>query len=435
MKIPLSQKFSLQTMSGALSEKYGITRKLTAPPGECFPSGIRSYLAQASMGKEFGGVYRGGSGTNLNFFEAQISAMGEALERYGIGLPLTCLHGDAPISYLGLGPKNCIEPGTMRYFSKTQFKNPEFNFVEFTKDIPIFWAKGKDLRTNSNVWVPEPAVSVYIRKSPPLFDNTTSGLGLSDSAESAIKSGLLEIVERDSVMGFWWNKISAPRIRPNSIDDDVSRRILDSLRAADYEIYILNQTSDLGIPVVATVARGRSPNQPSFLMAAACRPTYSAAIRKALIELTQIFSYFRHLKSRGNLIITTQWDDDVKSFDDAVRLHSLPQMKFHHQFFVEGIEMDCPPSDLAENSGQKELAQIIDKAGYRVASVDLTSVDLAKLGLNLQRVVIPGLIPINYAHRNRPFGVARLYDFKKRLKLSPNDIVESDLNPAPHPFP
>jgi ribosomal protein S12 methylthiotransferase accessory factor len=65
---------------------------------------------------------------------------------------------------------------------------------------------------------------------------------------------------------------------------------------------------------------------------------------------------------------------------------------------------------------------------------DLTTPDVARLGLRSVRVVVPGLHPLFMGHRNRALGGSRLYDVPARLGERGLAPGESD-NPFPHPFP
>jgi ribosomal protein S12 methylthiotransferase accessory factor len=65
---------------------------------------------------------------------------------------------------------------------------------------------------------------------------------------------------------------------------------------------------------------------------------------------------------------------------------------------------------------------------------DLTTPDIALLGLAVARVVVPGMNPLFMGHANRALGGKRLYTVPQLLGhpgLNPGDAD----NPYPHPFP
>ena len=72
-------------------------------------------------------------------------------------------------------------------------------------------------------------------------------------------------------------------------------------------------------------------------------------------------------------------------------------------------------------------------SGHEVYAANLTSDDVAALGLAVCRVVIPGYVPILPGHRFRALGGTRLSEVPQ--KLGYRGIARgSGGNPAPHPF-
>jgi ribosomal protein S12 methylthiotransferase accessory factor len=69
-----------------------------------------------------------------------------------------------------------------------------------------------------------------------------------------------------------------------------------------------------------------------------------------------------------------------------------------------------------------------------VIACDLTTSDIAELGLHAVRIVIPGMHPLHMGHQNRCLGGRRLYDVPRTLGLRRITLRPPD-NPHPHPFP
>jgi ribosomal protein S12 methylthiotransferase accessory factor len=76
----------------------------------------------------------------------------------------------------------------------------------------------------------------------------------------------------------------------------------------------------------------------------------------------------------------------------------------------------------------------VRRAGLDVIACDLTTPDVAELGLSVVRVVVPGLHPLFMGHSNRVLGGTRLYAVPSRLGLRGLAPGQAD-NPYPHPFP
>jgi ribosomal protein S12 methylthiotransferase accessory factor len=76
----------------------------------------------------------------------------------------------------------------------------------------------------------------------------------------------------------------------------------------------------------------------------------------------------------------------------------------------------------------------VAKRGLEPIACDLTTPDVADLGLRVARVVVPGLHPLFMGHRNRALGGERLYSVPQLLGFDGLERGAPD-NAYPHPFP
>ena len=81
------------------------------------------------------------------------------------------------------------------------------------------------------------------------------------------------------------------------------------------------------------------------------------------------------------------------------------------------------------------LCARVGAAGSSVYAVDVTSPDVAALGLVVTKVVAPELCALDVVHGARFLGGRRLYEAPFELGLRAAVLTESELNPDPHPFP
>jgi ribosomal protein S12 methylthiotransferase accessory factor len=77
----------------------------------------------------------------------------------------------------------------------------------------------------------------------------------------------------------------------------------------------------------------------------------------------------------------------------------------------------------------------ITAAGSSAYAVDVTSPDVAALGLVVTKVVAPELCALDVVHGARFLGARRLYETPVRLGLRATPLTEGELNSYPHPFP
>ena len=80
------------------------------------------------------------------------------------------------------------------------------------------------------------------------------------------------------------------------------------------------------------------------------------------------------------------------------------------------------------------MVERVRSIGERVIVTDLTTSDVAGLGISVVRAVIPGFHPLHIGHRLRALGGARLWQVPQQLGFRGITPVSGD-NPAPHPYP
>jgi ribosomal protein S12 methylthiotransferase accessory factor len=108
--------------------------------------------------------------------------------------------------------------------------------------------------------------------------------------------------------------------------------------------------------------------------------------------------------------------------------------------FLWGGEEDRSLADLeslATGDPRDDLQAISDRlyaAGHRVFVAELTTEDVATLGLSVVRAVVPGLHPLCAGHTYRALGGRRLRRALAESTLPQTGETPND-NPAPHPYP
>ena len=146
------------------------------------------------------------SGKGIDPTQAQMSALGEALERYSARF-----FGDEPYrmaTYEELG-EDAIHPSTLVHFSQRQIEmremynaQVEVNMVPerpFDETAPIAWTKVWSLSYEKWKWIPTQLC--YLGSPPedtPFYLGNSNGNAAGSSPEDAFLQGLLEVIERDS---------------------------------------------------------------------------------------------------------------------------------------------------------------------------------------------------------------------------------------------
>lgn len=357
-------------------------------------------------------------GTGTTDLEARASALAEAIERYcGV------FQGDEPRrrdTVANLGPE-AIHPDFVLHYSDRQYaerarwnqRRPSVDRVplRYDPERAIDWTPFWSLTAKSIRYLPT-AYCYYGYPQPPdavFCWADSNGNAAGNGVEDAILRGLLELVERDSVALWWYNRARRPGIDLERLGDSY----VDRLRAAYHErgrdLWVLDLTSDLGIPVAAAVSRrsDRSPEHLHFGFGA--HLNQRAAVRHAVAEASLML--FR---------------DSMAGLDDhptepAVAGH--PYLTPDPESAAEPISVPASPPTENPRENLQIARSIVEKAGLEVLVLDLTRPDV---GLSVVKVVVPGL-----RHFRARLAPGRLYDVPVRLGWVDRRLAEDALNPTP----
>lgn len=222
------------------------------------------------------------------------------------------------------------------------------------------------------------------------------GCGAGPDPLAATLHGLLELIERDA--GALWER-GGRRGRPIPADAPAAMEaaaLLVRLRGGPTprRSWLLDVTSDLGVPVVAALSCNEDGH--GLCCGLAARPTLAGAARAALLEMTQMELAWRIVQAK-------QATRGAAALNDADRLH----MRRYTELAVAGCDLLHPrappagPADLPDASPQATLAALRDRlaaAGLAPCVVNLTR---PAFGVAVVRVLCPGLEAGHTAHGPR----------------------------------
>ncbi len=378
-----------------------------------------------------------GSGAHPEPARARAAAIGEALERYSalfvpeerVRTTTAAALGDA-----------AVRPARFALFHPTQLADPRFPFVEFGEETPAPFVQGISLDDGSAAFLP--AEIVYLGRpgtaTCPIAYSTSSGLACAPTFTEAVLAALLEVVERDAVMLAWKCRLSLPLLDWG--DDDV-------IRSYDQRYFgitglpfsVLEGSGFLGVPVAIAVVHGFPTSGASLAVGAGAAATVAEAWLKAISEG---FGVYRWLRQQTLALpeAAPPDPDRVETFDEHMLFYARPEQA-ELASFLDASDERRPTAAVRPLEGSTPMAQInavcerLARHGVSAFAVDVTSPDVAALGVSVARVVAPELCALDVSHRARFLGGARLYTAAHEAGLAPRDLVLADLNTLPHPFP
>jgi len=421
----------------AVSPYTGIVRTLE----ECLASAAEPRLFRATcevkgsdrlLGSSLGhcaGI--GGSGATRA--EAAAAAVGEALERYSASyVPHERL---VVASARDLGAA-AIAPERFALFSERQHSTAAFPFRRFTADTTVAWVEGTSLPDGAPTWVPAELVflgdtSADVR---PIGYATSSWDACAETRVQALERGLCELLERDAFMIVWAGRLSVPLLDWNASSE--LRRLDGRYFAPTGLTYAAVDLSPIhGVPSVLGVVRAPRGFPGALGVGAGTGTTIERAWFKALSEAFGA----RSAGAKLALLEPCAYGlhgEGVRTFEDHIRFYADEQRTAAARFLDAGTartsvdDVRPLPSDRLS-----ALCARVAAAGSSAYAIDVTSPDVAELGLVVTKVVAPELCPLDVLHGTRFLGGRRLYEAAAALGLRDGPLAEADVNPFPHPFP
>lgn len=432
-------------MSNALSD-LGTLRELIGPtaivrslrtilnePGE---PRLYSLASMPNSLRGISGVEMAGSTGAMaeTWHDAAVSALGECVERYCCAVqPDDLLFGSRAEM-----DEDALVIDDFELFAEAQYAHPEFPFPRHTTELQISWVRTTRLSDDTPRLVP--ACLVYIPFTPVRADeadmlalSVSSGQACHSDRDLAVLSGIYEVVERDAFMLTWVRRLTPVRLDLSS--SPALQQWYDTYlgrSALTFDVFRL--PSDIDIPTVLCVARGTTPSGPFACVGAACRLNETDAVKKAIIEAAQGAVWVRDLIRTKPDWRPTENFSNVRDFPDHVRLYGEPEMLHHLDFLYAGpTESIVEGPHLAPADAVRASVRRVQAVGLEPLVCDISTRELADLGLHVTRVLIPGSVQLTAVHGLPNFG-ARRYDTVPE-KLGFTATVHREYNPIPHPFP
>ena len=361
-----------------------------------------------------------------------MSALCEAIERYsgeltGGELRVTCALQDWKDGE-AYHPNDIMLYSTRQYAEREAWNNKgsRFNVVPEPLDAhaPIDWTPLWSLTAQRHKYLPTQLV--YFRAPARKGDDTFYAIGCSNgnaagnTLEEAVLQGFCELVERDAVALWWYNRLSKPGVAVVTFGEPYLLQLAEHHRRHHRRVtWALDLTSDLGIPVFAAVSKVMDGKEERLLFGLGCHLDARIALQRAFAEMNQMVSA-AHAGEDGEL-----------SVEDGETLEWLRHATVANQPYM-AADLDQPLKRFGDypmqHSGEflqdiNHCRRIIEAQGMEMLVLDQTRADT---GMPVVKVVVPGL-----RHFWARFAPGRLYDVPVKMGWLENPLREEELNPIP----
>jgi oxazoline/thiazoline synthase len=368
------------------------------------------------------------AGKGVTDAQARVSALCEALERYSGTFQGDEIRRQASYRRLGAG---AIHPNACMLFSDRQYaRRDEWNAraiiyqhvpEPFDEDAEIEWTPVWSLTAREFKYLP--TAYCYFNYPPwPGWEYgwaDSNGSAAGNVLEEALVQGFLELVERDSVAVWWYNRLRRPAVDLDSFDEPYIQELRRQHRKLHREVWVLDLTGDLGVPTFAAVSRRVDRAEENILFGFGAHFDARVGVLRALTELSQDLMETRGLDPSGE---GGGFEPECLPWWTTATCANQPYL----------VPTDAPPrgrtdyqsapsDDLRDDVVRCQA--LVEQQGMELLVLDQTRPDI---GLSVVKVIVPGL-----RHFWPRFAPGRLYDVPVKLGWLPAPLAEEQLNPFP----
>jgi ribosomal protein S12 methylthiotransferase accessory factor len=368
-------------------------------------------------------------GKGASDVQARASALCEALERSS-GI----FQGDEPRRRARLKDLGdaAIHPNACMLFSARQYqqralwneRQSRWNYVpvSFDEEAEVEWTPVWSLTWQAVRYLPTD-FCYYAYPCPEearYCIGCSNGNAAGNSPEEAILQGFLELVERDSVALWWYNRLRRPGVDLGSFGDPYLHRLTEYLRRRQRDLWALDLTADLQIPAFVALSRRTEGPAERIMMGFGAHLDARLALLRAVTELNQMLAWVWNAEGET---------PSLGRIDDPETVHWLQTATLANQPYLVPDGAAPPrkaadyPRSWADDLRDDVLAcqALVERQGLEMLVLDQTRADI---GMPVVKVIVPGL-----RHFWARFAPGRLYDVPVRLGWLPRPLTEEQLNP------
>ena len=369
-------------------------------------------------------------GKGITPLHGKVSALCEAIERHS-----GYYHGDEErvvASYAQLGeeavhPRECLLFDERQYADRAEWNSTHSSFQyvcdPFDEHAETSWTPVWSLTQQRHRLLPTGMLYFDVpaeHGGGGSLSADSNGNAAGSSLEDALLQGLFEVVERDAVALWWYNRTRAPGVDLDSF----GVRWIDELRAVyaalHRDVWVLDVTSDVGIPTMAALSRRTDGPREDIMFGFGTHLDPQVALIRALTEMNQLMPAVVAAGEGGDY----DWSDPdavhwwrTATWDGMPYLRPDPAVRPRTPAHYAHV----PATDLRQDI--TDVQRRLERLGLDVMVLDQTRPDV---GLPVVKAIVPGMRGF-WAR----FAPGRLFDVPVRLGRLDAPTPYEQLNPIP----
>jgi oxazoline/thiazoline synthase len=371
----------------------------------------------------------GSSGKGMSDEQARASGLCEALERYSGIYQGYEPRRRARLSELGdeaIHPNDCMNFSDRQYARREAWNEQSAGYQivpkPFDPEVDLEWSPVWSLTSETFRYLPT-GYLYYGYKAPPeaFFFPDSNGNAAGNTLEEAVLQGFMELVERDSVCIWWYNRLRQPGVALDSFGEPYFDRVQTIYEELSRDLWVLDVTSDLGVPSFAAISRRVDKPAEDILMGFGAHFDPGVAIGRAISEVNQFLPAVLQMRSDGS----GDYGFEEQQREDWSRTATIAE----HDYLRPSVDAslrrrsdytDHSTADLGDDV--RACQRLVESREMEMLVLDQTRPDI---GLNVVKVIVPGL-----RHFWARFGPGRLYTVPVAMGRLRDPIPEDALNPV-----
>lgn len=315
-------------------------------------------------------------------------------------------------------------------YSTAQLKNKSYSRFRFSPGSKLHWTQVIHLLSDKRLLVPSNFIYLsypYSQNEPLIYPPISTGVAGGSSLSGALLRGVYETLERDAFMISYLNKLPSPKIKLEKVADSRIKFFVKIARQYKLEIICLDITTDIKIPIVATIIIDQTGIGKPVSIGLKCDLDPISAIIGSITEAFHTRGWIRHAheqkeatsnKNRQSLIQRGLfWYDTGKISKLNFWLQNNNYSNIH--------SINNP---LSTGQELKSIVQELSSRGCDVYWKDLT-LKVFQPYYRVVKVIIPQLQPLTFDEKHPLLGGKRLHEVPKLLGYKTRSF-----NAYPHPF-
>ena len=254
----------------------------------------------------------------------------------------------------------------------------------------------------------------------------SNGCASGNTLEEAVRAALFELIERDAVGIWWYNRIVRPGVALDSFELPIVQTLARFIDRCGRDLTAIDVGGDFGVPVFAAVSSRLGDADPKdVVFGFGAHLDAGRALKAALLEMLQM-----HAVVAGRVDGKT---DGYRTLNPDMIAWCRTATRETEPYLSPDLARpayaatDYPMHWTADVRDDIALClEALGRAGLEVYALDQTRSDI---GVPTCRVIVPGL-----RHFWRRLAPGRLYDVPVARGERSAPTLEADTNPAAIPF-